>query len=205
VCSSDLDEAVVPRANAALSSDEIAALAGDLATLNTDSASAIRAELEGIAETYIRNWRWTAPQALPTLINGTVTASWVSSNTEVVSSDGATVTRPTDSDAEVTITGTLTRGGVTGTKSVTVTVKKALTADTSVADRRIVRYEVNDNHDALVNTGVGGGYYEASLLGTSAIAQESTVYVVNTGSATNTNASGVDLGKAGHAISGSMA
>ena len=77
----------------------------------------------------------TQPLALP--LNGTngSTITWVSSNAAIISNDGKTVNRPTSAqgDAVVTLTATITYGGVSDTKSFSLTVKSVLTDAQKVA------------------------------------------------------------------------
>jgi hypothetical protein len=63
----------------------------------------------------------TANLTLPTAGAGGSTIAWSSDKTSVIGNDG-TVTRPTGSDATVTLTATATYGGGTATRTFTVTV-----------------------------------------------------------------------------------
>lgn len=88
--------------------------------------------------------------------------TWASDNTAVIANDG-TVTRPTDKDAAVTMTATITKGGVTQTREFTVTVKvykeeegllaEYEFADEDVDDKLIEDVSGNENNAALKGSG----------------------------------------------------
>jgi hypothetical protein len=70
----------------------------------------------------------TGNLSLPTSETGGSTISWVSSNTAVISNSGG-VTVPSDNDASVTMTATITYGSASDTRDFPLTVKATLLSD----------------------------------------------------------------------------
>ncbi len=92
-----------------------------------DDATAVAQEKEKLTLTYTDE---TAKLDFPTLLGEGVRASWVSSNTDVVTAEGIVLSPM--SNTNVTITATLTRGNVTDTKSFEITVKAKPLPDLSI-------------------------------------------------------------------------